>query len=102
MGENMIIVDEGDLTKIVASAVFVTFMIENWVNHSVAEAEEQNYSFLKALATPPPLGVFAGMAVVTIVFSVVSAWLADKTTELVVGSPFYVDEAPNSLATVDV
>lgn len=98
----MVKVDEGDLTKIIGAAVFVTFMLENWVNHSVAEAEEQNYSFLKALSTPPPAGVFAGMAGVTIIFSAVSAWLADKTTELVVGSPFYVDAAPDSLATDDV
>jgi len=90
----MIKLDKNDLTTIVGAAVFVTFMLENWVNHSVAESEEQNITFLKALSTPPPAGVFAGMAVVTIFFSAISAYLAEKTTELVIESNFYVDEAP--------
>ena len=34
------------------------------------------------------------MAVVTIFFSAISAYLAEKTTELVIDSNFYVDEAP--------
>ena len=86
--------DEGDLGLIVGSAVFISFMLENWVNHSVAEAEEQDSSFLNALASPPPMGVFAGMAGVTLVFSAISAYLADKTTELVEGSKFYISPEP--------
>ena len=86
---NPLRLDEGDLGLIVGSAVFISFMLENWVNHSVAEAEEQDSSFLTALASPPPMGVFAGMAGVTLVFSAVSAYLATKTTELVEGSKFY-------------
>jgi len=87
---NPLRLDEGDLGLIVGSAVFISFMLENWVNHSVAEAEEQSSSFLSALASPPPMGVFAGMAGVTLVFSAISAFLADKTTELVEGSKFYI------------
>ena len=82
--------DEGDLGLIVGSAVFISFMLENWVNHSVAEAGEDNTSFLHALATPPPLGVFAGMAGVTLIFSAIAAFTANETTELIEGSKFYI------------
>ena len=82
--------DEGDLGWIVGSAVFISFMIENWVNHSVTEADEQDSTFLSALASPPPMGVFAGMAGVTLAFSVIAAYLAEETTELVEGSKFYI------------
>lgn len=87
---NPLRLDEGDLGLIVGAAVFVSFMLENWVNHSVAEAGEDKTSFLSALATPPPLGVFAGMAGVTLIFSAIAAYTANETTELIEGSKFYI------------
>tara|TARA_B100002019_G_scaffold290592_1_gene308624 strand:- start:13886 stop:14179 length:294 start_codon:yes stop_codon:yes gene_type:complete len=89
--------DEGDLGIIVGSAVFISFMLENWVNHSVAEAEETDSGFLAALASPPPLGVFAGMAGVTLVFSAISAYLADNLTELVEKSKYYIAPKPEEV-----
>jgi uncharacterized membrane protein YqjE len=86
----MVKIDDGELTAIVGIAVFITFMIENWVNHSVAEADEQDTPLVKALLTPPPATVFAGMAVVTLIFSAIGAWLSDEMVDAVVASPAYV------------
>ena len=86
----MVKIDDGELTAIVGIAVFITFMIENWVNHSVAEADEQYTPLVKALLTPPPATVFAGMAVVTLIFSALGAWLSDEMVDAVVASPAYI------------
>ncbi len=86
----MVQIDDQELTAIVGIAVFITFMLENWVNHSVTEADETNTNFLKALATPPPTSVFLGMAVVTVIFSIVAAKLSDEMVDRVVASSSYV------------
>ena len=88
----MVQINDDGLTAIVGVAVFITFMIENWVNHSVAEADEQDTPLVKALLTPPPATVFAGMAVVTLVFSALGAWLSDEMVDAVVASPSYVGQ----------
>ena len=88
----MVQIDDDGLTAIVGIAVFITFMLENWVNHSVAEADETDTNLLKALVTPPPATVFAGMAIVTLIFSIIGAWLSDEMVDRVVASPAYVGE----------
>ena len=86
----MVQINDDGLTAIVGVAGFITFMIENWVNHSVAEADEQDTPLVKALLTPPPATVFAGMAVVTLIFSAIGAWLSDEMVDAVVASPAYI------------
>tara|TARA_R110000824_G_scaffold31863_5_gene103293 strand:+ start:436 stop:708 length:273 start_codon:yes stop_codon:yes gene_type:complete len=86
----MVKIDDEQLTTIVGIAVFITFMLENWVNHSVAEADETDTNLLKALATPPPASVFAGMALVTVLFSVIAAKLSDEMVDRVVASSSYI------------
>ncbi len=86
----MVKIDDEELTAIVGAAVFITFMLENWVNHSVAEADELQMNLFKALATPPPASVFAGMAVVTVIFSIIAAKLSDEMVDRVVASSSYV------------
>ena len=86
----MVKIDDEELTAIVGIVVFVTFMLENWVNHSVTEADENDTPLLKALVTPPPASVFAGMAVVTLIFSIIGAWVSDEMVDRVVASPAYV------------
>jgi hypothetical protein len=58
----------------------------------VTEAEENDTPLLKALVTPPPARVFAGMAVVTLIFSIIGAWLSDEMVDRVVASPAYVGD----------
>ena len=88
----MLEIDDDELTALVGVAVFITFMLENWVNQSVTEADENGSPLLKALVTPPPASVFAGMAVVTLIFSIIGAWLFDEMVDRVVASPAYVGD----------
>ena len=80
----MVKIDDQELTAIVGIAVFITFMVENLVNRSVVVANETDMNLLKALATPPPASVFIGMAVVTVIFSIIAAHLSDEMVDRVV------------------
>jgi len=86
----MVKIDDRELTAIVGIAVFITFMVENLVNRSVVVANETDMNLLKALATPPPASVFIGMAVVTVIFSIIAAHLSDEMVDRVVASSSYV------------
>jgi len=86
----MVKIDDQELTAIVGIAVFITFMIENLVNRSVVVANETDMNLLKALTTPPPASVFVGMAVVTVIFSIIAAQLSDVMVDRVVASSAYV------------
>lgn len=88
----MVKIDDRELTAIVGIAVFITFMVENLVNRSVVVANETDMNLLKALTTPPPASVFIGMAVVTVIFSIIAAHLSDEMVDRVVASPAYVGD----------